>query len=94
MRLLEFNCGEKNLACKEELRTVQKRMPELEDQIKSSESEIEHLKKQLQTESKEKLERIEECSKLRLKLSEAELILKGLRDTHLSQNQIEMGEAR
>ena len=27
-------------------------------------------------------------------MSEAELILKGLRDTHLSQNQIEMGEAR
>ena len=35
MRLLEFNCSEKSLVSKEELRNVQKMIPELEQKLKA-----------------------------------------------------------
>ena len=74
MRLLEFNCGEKNLAGKEELRAVQKRIPELEEQIKLSETEIGRIREELKTQANEKLEWMEKCKKLESKLSQSELI--------------------
>ena len=73
-RLLEFNCGEKSLASKEELRKVQKIIPELNEKIKLSESEIESLKKSIAAELENRSELMTKCTNLETSLNETEAV--------------------
>ena len=73
-RLLEFNSSEKSLATKEELRNVQKLIPELEAKIKVSDSEIETLKRSMTTETNQNSELLERCKHLETSLNEAEMM--------------------
>ena len=71
-RLIEFNCSEKNVASKEELRNLQKIIPELESKLKISESERDSLKEAMTIETGQKSMLEEKCKQLEASLSEAE----------------------
>ena len=72
MRLLEFNCSERSLSSKEELRSTQKLIPELEEKLKHSEGELESIRNLLSTEVNQKTELQERCRHLEANLNNAE----------------------
>ena len=72
MRLLEFNCSERSLSSKEELRNTQKLIPELEEKLKHSEGELESIRNLLSAEVNQKTELQERCNHLEANLNNAE----------------------
>ena len=72
MRLLEFNCSERSLSSKEELRNTQKLIPELEEKLKHSDIELESIRNLLSTEVNQKTELKEKCKHLEANLNNAE----------------------